>query len=91
MYVNISADEWVVVDVEPLGLPVQQTENMILPLGGTRSTKRRVSPETTMFWCWESIVQPGGVSSIAKLDEQVEERLSSAGMLTNLASVVVST
>ena len=89
--VNISADEWVVVDVEPLGLPVQQTDNMILPLGGTRSTTRRVSPETTMFWCWESIVQPGGVSSIAKLDEQVEERLSSAGMLTNLASVVVST
>ena len=86
--------EYVVVDIRPLGPRAQQTDNMTLPLGGTRATTRSPAASTTMFWCWAaSSSQSDRVreSVLVPLDEQVEERFSGAGMLTNLVSVVVPT
>jgi len=38
---TVSASEYVVIDIKPLGLRVQETDNMsLLPLGGTRATTR---------------------------------------------------
>ena len=46
----------------PFGPLAQQTDNLTLPLGGTRATTRSPAARTTMFWCWAaSSSQPGGV------------------------------